>query len=226
MEKNTFAELVKKTRVEIKKLSYRKFAELLPVTHRTIRQYELGLNFPKPEVFNKMCDIFGWDKENTSLMIQRGKAPSEIRNYLSSNPFPALRAILLKFYTDKCNGRKYTSLDEIQKIIKTLPIHPIEMKVLSEAYVILKSAADKEVISASNVKTGGRLKISSIGIASLYNDPIECFERLSFQGKQLLLQKAKFNWSYDSKTKHIIFINHNNDRPLIKKFALWNEITK
>lgn len=221
----TFGKILKEKRGE---LSLRQLAKRIGVHASVILRYEKGQAFPSPEVVTKLCEVLDLSSQEIFRIIQHEKNPhTKTERYFDPNPFPELRSVLLEFYIEKFN-RDCASKGKIKEIIETLPFHPIEMKILAEVTNIFKSIHAKKIDKITGDSKPGikRINIGFTGSAALYDNIIDLLKNLSYKGKQFLLQKAKFNWSYDLKTKNIIFIVSLQNKPKIYKFPLWDAISK
>ena len=226
MDKKKFGEIIKEKRKD-KNLSLKEASGLIGISAAVLFRYEKGRSFPTPKHITKLCDVLELNSHEIFRLIQLEKNPTaKIADYLEPNPYPELRLSLLSFYTEKYNKKTYTSLNKIKEIIETLPFHPIEKVVISEVHKIFKLSAKQEIADfINNIQHGvSRINIGFTGRAALYDNLIDLLKHLSLKGKNLLLQKANFKWSYDSKTQNIIFITQDNNLPL--KFSLWKEIAK
>ncbi|MCX5701697.1 MAG: helix-turn-helix transcriptional regulator [Candidatus Omnitrophica bacterium] len=199
MKRRTFAQIFEDNRRK-NKLSFRALSQVLGVSNVTLVRYAQGKKFPPIKTLSTICKLFKFDLRVTNQLIQSQKALNkEIKKFTYQNVFSELRRILLTYYS-KGYGKEYSSLREIENKLSSYPFHPIEKRLLKEVY---KRLAESGLISPGS--PGRTVRPDE--------DPLDFFKKLTFEGKKVMLQRAKFEWTFNARYNHILFTAYSFEKP-------------
>lgn len=140
-----------------------------------------GLHTPTLERVEQIINILNCTQEEKNKLITLAIQERQTKRNTQYIPlYPDLRIILLEYYSEKSNS--YTR-KKVINLLETSVFHPIEKILLQQIFTHLRK----------------------LNILIPFDNFIEYFNKLSYEGKKLRLKQAKFKWSVSSKNNIIIY---------------------